>query len=149
MFELGEGEFVVSDDPARLDLDLIHSFLRESYWAQDIPRDVLERGLRNSLCLGIYEGGRQVGFGRAVTDRATYAYLADVFVIESHRGRGLAKLFMRALMAHPDLQGLRRWALVTRDAHELYRQFGFTSLARPELHMEIHHPHVYRKNSPQ
>lgn len=144
MFELREGEFVVSDDPARLDLGLVHSFLRRAYWSEDIPREVLERGLRHSLCFGVYEGSRQVGFGRAITDRATYAYVADVFVIESHRGRGLAKLFMRALMGHPELQGLRRWALVTGDAHELYRQFGFTALTHPERHMEIHHPDIYK-----
>ena len=145
MHEEREGGFLVSDDPARLDLELIHSFLAGSYWSENIPLAVLEKAIRNSLCFGVYEGQRQVGFGRAVTDCATYAYLADVFVVESHRGRGLSKLLMRAVMSHPELQGLRRWALVTRDAHGLYQQFGFTPLSGPERHMEIHRPDAYRR----
>lgn len=103
----------VSTDPARLDVDLIHEFLAASYWARGIPRSVVERSIRHSLCFGLYDGEQQVGFARVITDYATFAYLADVFVLESHRGCGLAKVLMEAIRSHPDLQGLRRWALVT------------------------------------
>ncbi len=135
--------FAVSTDPARLDVDLIHCFLTDCYWAKDIPRPVVERSLRHSLCFGLYEGDRQVGFARVISDFATFAYLADVFVLESHRGRGLSKRLMECIRSHPDLQGLRRWSLVTRDAHDLYRHFGFTPLASPDRWMEIHDPEVY------
>src|SRR5947207_10009144 len=107
--ELREGEFVVSDERARLDIELIHRFVSESYWARGIPRDVVERSIANSLCFGAYRQREQIGFARVVTDYATYGYLADVFVLESHRGRGIGKLLMRAVMQHPELQGLRRW----------------------------------------
>jgi len=139
------GAFELSDDPARLDVEAIHAFLRESYWAAGIPREVVERSLRGSLCFGVYEGQRQVGFARCVTDRATYAYLADVFVLPSHRGRGLSKWLMECISAHPDLQGLRRWNLVTRDAHGLYAQHGFTAPRHPERYMEKLDPDVYSK----
>jgi GNAT superfamily N-acetyltransferase len=135
--------FLVSTDPARLDLDVVHGFLTRSYWARGVPRAVVERALRHSLCFGLYEGERQIGFARAVTDRATFAYLADVFVLDSHRGRGLGKWLMECVRRHPDLQGLRRWALVTRDAHGLYRPFGFGPLAHPDRWLEIHDPEVY------
>ena len=138
--ELRRGELVVSDDPARLDLDVVHGFLARSYWAAGIPRELVERSIAHSLPFGLYETGpegeRQVGFARVVTDRSTFAYLADVFVIEEFRGRGLASLLMEAILSHPDLQGLRRWSLATRDAHGLYRRFGFTDLAHPERYME-------------
>jgi GNAT superfamily N-acetyltransferase len=127
----------ISTDPARLDLDAIHAYLTRSYWAAGIPRDVVARSIAHSLCFGVYDGGGQVGFARVVTDRATYAYLADVYILESHRGRGLSLRLMEQVMVHPDLQGLRRWSLLTRDAHGLYRRFGFEPLARPERHMEI------------
>jgi len=139
------GAFELSDDPARLDVQANHAFLRESYWAAGIPREVVERSLRGSLCFGVYEGQRQVGFARCVTDRATYAYLADVFVLPSHRGRGLSKWLMECISAHPDLQGLRRWNLVTRDAHGLYAQHGFTAPRHPERYMEKLDPDVYSK----
>ena len=139
------GAFELSDDPARLDVEAIHAFLRESYWAAGIPREVVERSLRGSLCFGVYEGQRQVGFARCVTDRATYAYLADVFVLPSHRGRGLSKWLMECISAHPDLEGLRRWNLVTRDAHGLYAQHGFTAPRHPERYMEKLDPDVYSK----
>jgi GNAT superfamily N-acetyltransferase len=141
--ERRRGGFLVSDDPSKIDLDAVHGYLSRSYWAEGISREVLARAVENSLCVGIYERGRQVGFARAVTDRATYAYLADVFILESHRGRGLSRLLMEFLVGHPDLQGLRRWGLVTRDAHGLYEKFGFRPLAAPERHMEIHDPEVY------
>ena len=142
------GGVVVDDDPARLDMDVIHGFLAKTYWSQGIPREVVERAVRNSLCFGLYEGEHQVGFARVVTDRATFAYLADVFVLESHRGRGLSKLLVAEILGHPSLQGLRRWVLATRDAHSLYAQYGFKALAAPERFMELHDPDVYRRIDP-
>jgi GNAT superfamily N-acetyltransferase len=136
----------ISCDPKRLDLDLIYSFLTKSYWAAGIPRDVVARSIENALCFGVYDRGKQVGFARVITDRATFAYLADVFIVESHRGRGLSKRLMEAIVAHPELQNLRRWSLITRDAHGLYGQFGFKGLPNPERWMERHDPNVYRKS---
>ena len=128
----------MSTDPARLDLGLIHAFLATSYWSPGIPRDVLERGIANSLPFGLYApGGKQAGFARTITDYATYAYLADVFVEDQHRGRGLGKFLVSSVLAHPDLQGLRRWALATADGHGLYRRFGFEAPAEPGIHMFI------------
>lgn len=127
----------ISTDPARLDLDTVHRFLTRSYWARGIPREVVERAVRHSLCFGAYEGGRQVGFARVISDRATYAYVSDVFVLPSHRGRSIGRRLMAAIMAHSELQGLRRWGLFTRDAHGLYRQFGFGPARHPERLMEI------------
>ena len=138
---------VVDDDPARLDMEVIHGFLANAYWSQGIPRETVERAVRNSLCFGLYEGDRQVGFARVVTDRATFAYLADVFVLESHRGRGLSKLLVAEILGHPSLQGLRRWVLATRDAHSLYAQYGFKALSAPERFMELHDPDVYRRGT--
>jgi GNAT superfamily N-acetyltransferase len=135
--------FVISTDPDRLDLEMITEFLARSYWAPGIPRDVVERAVRGSVCFGLYEGAKQIGFARAVTDRATYAYLADVFVLESHRGRGLSRWLMEVIVAHPDLQGLRRWSLITRDAHGLYEKFGFTPVANPGGYMEIVRRGIY------
>jgi len=128
-----------------LDLELIHGFLRESYWARGISREVVERAIRNSLCFAAFDGERQVGFARVVTDGATYGYLADVFVIETHRRRGIASRLMEAIDAHADLRGLRRFQLVTRDAHPLYATFGFTPLANPERHMERFVPDAYAR----
>jgi GNAT superfamily N-acetyltransferase len=121
-----------------MDVDVIHRYLsEESYWAKGIPRDVCERAIANSLCFGAFDGDRQVGFARVVTDSATFAYLADVFVLPSHRGRGISKQIVHAALTHPALQGLRRWHLVTRDAHSLYAQFGFEPLDAPERHMAL------------
>lgn len=142
-YERRRGAFLISTDAQRLDLDVVHGFLSGSYWATAVPRAVVARSIRHSLCFGLYEWERQVGFARVITDRATFAYLADVFVIESHRCRGLSKWLMEAILAHPDLQGLRRLSLVTRDAHALYARFGFTALGAPERHMEIVRPDVY------
>lgn len=149
-FERRRGAFAVSTDPARLDLDVVHGHLASSYWAAGIPREVVARSIRGSLCFGLYEHAptgafAQVGFARAITDRATYAYVADVFVLDSHRGRGLGVWLMECVMAHPDLQGLRRWSLVTRDAHGLYRRFGFVMPPAPERYMEKLDPDVYRR----
>jgi GNAT superfamily N-acetyltransferase len=145
--EWKRGAHTISTDPGRLDRESIHAFLRESYWAPGIPRDVVDRSIDNALCFGIYDGERQVGFARVVTDRSTFAYLADVFVLESHRGRGLSKWLMEVIRGHPDLQGLRRWSLATRDAHGLYEQFGFRRPAHPDRLMEIVDPDVYLKGN--
>jgi len=131
------GDLTVTTDPSRLDLDVIHGFLAASYWAAGIPREVVERAVRHSLCFGAFEGPAQVGFARVVSDYATYAYISDVFVLPSHRGRGVGKRIMAAIVAHPELQGLRRWTLFTRDAHGLYRQYGFGEPRFPERLMEI------------
>jgi len=139
--------FTVSTDPARIDLDVVHGFLVRSYWAAGIPRETVARSLRNSLCFGLYEGDGQIGFARAVTDLATFAYLADVFVLESHRGRGLSKWLMECVLDHPDLREVRRWHLVTKDAHGLYARFGFAEPAAGQ-HMERKRPNPYGANAP-
>ena len=128
---------LISTDQNKLDIPMIYSFLTSSYWAKNIPRDILEKSVRNSLCFGIYDGSLQVGFARVISDYATYAYICDVFILDDYRGKGLSKWLMQCIMQHPELQGLRRWSLVTRDAHELYRKFGFTQLQKPERYMEI------------
>jgi len=134
----------ISTDPSRFDLDVIHGYLARSYWAAGIPRETVERSIAGSLCFGAFDGDRQVGFARVVTDRATFAYLADVFVLEEFRGRGVATRMMEAIVAHPELQNLRRWLLVTRDAHPLYEKFGFRPLEKPDRHMEKVLSNVYR-----
>src|SRR5262245_352046 len=131
------GEVVVSTDPSRLDLDTVHQFLAGSYWATGLPREVMERSFRHSLCFGAYVGEQQVGFARVISDYATFAYVCDVFVSPACRGRGVGKRLMAAILAHPELQGLRRWTLFTRDAHGLYRQFGFEAGRYPDRLMEI------------
>ena len=143
--ERKHADYTISDDPARLDLDVIHGYLARSYWSPGIPRATVARALANSLCVGVYLGNAQVGFARLVTDRATFAYLADVFVLEPHRGRGLSRALMEVLLAHPEVQGLRRWLLATRDAHGLYRKFGFADLANPALFLTRHDPDVYQR----
>ena len=146
--EFRQGEFVVSTDRSRLDITLIHQFLTHSYWAQGVSREVVERSIENSLCFGIFHDSAQVGFARVITDRATFAYLADVFVLESHRGLGLGKFLMECISNHPQLQKLRRWMLATQDAHGLYAKFGFAPLARPERFMERHDPDIYKRCGP-
>jgi len=142
--ERRRGEFLITTNRARVDLNLVHGFLTNSYWAKGIPREVVARSIEHSLCFGIYEVvGAQVGFARVVGDFATVAYLGDVFVLESHRGRGLSKWLMQCIVEHPALQNLRRWILLTRDAHELYSKFGFTPVKAPERYMELHRPNVY------
>ena len=158
-----QGAFLISTDPARLDLDVIHNFLTNCYWAKGISKDVVARSIEHSLCFGIYDCsgetthvsqrqrdlGRprseayQVGFARVISDFATIAYLGDVFVLESHCGRGLGKWMTECILRHPALQRLRRWILLTRDAHELYAKVGFTPLKAPERYMELHRPDVY------
>lgn len=141
------GEFLLSTDPERLDIDLIHNFLAESYWARGIPREIVARSIENSLCFGVYSEDKQVAFARVISDFATYAYIGDVFVLESYRGAGLGKWMMESIMHHPRLQGLRRWSLVTNDAHDLYAKFGFTPPRRPEIYMEIYHDDVYQSDA--
>ena len=130
--------YEVSTDPERLDLDVIHGFLRTAYWATGIPREVVERSIANSIPFGLYApDGEQAGFARVVSDRALYAYLGDVFVLDAHRGRGLGVWLVECVLAHPELQNLRGWTLVTADAHGLYERFGFTAPARPENLMSL------------
>lgn len=130
----------ISTDQARLDIDVIHGFLQTSYWAKGRRRSVVERSIKNSLCFGVYVGGRQVAFARVVSDRAVFAYLMDVFVVPEYRGRGISKALMRAVLDHSELQNLRVFLLGTNDAHGLYEQFGFRALAHPERWMSIHDP---------
>jgi GNAT superfamily N-acetyltransferase len=140
-----KGEFTVSTDRKRIDLDVVHSFLTECYWAKGIPREVVARSLENSLCFGVYAKSKQIGFARVISDYATYAYIGDVFVLEPLRGRGLGKWLMECVMQHPRLQGLRRWSLVTSDAHGLYAQFEFGPLKTPQNYMELHRPDAYQQ----
>ena len=131
MVVMDAGRFLISTDRSKLDVEMIHRFLTRSYWAEGIPRETIARSIENSLSFGVYDNREQVGFARVISDFATFAYIADVFILEPYRGRGLAKELMATIMAHPDLQGLRRWSLGTRDAHGLYAQFGFEPLADP------------------
>jgi GNAT superfamily N-acetyltransferase len=136
--------FTVTTDPARLDLRVVAETLGSSYWAAGIPLDTVARSVASSLCFSLLDEQRQIGFARVISDYATVAYLSDVFILPSHRGLGLSKWLMTCIVSHPELQGLRRWLLATRDAHGLYRQFGFEPLANPQLFMERHDPNVYR-----
>ena len=145
---LQRGDYAISTDVQRLDVPAIHAFLSRSYWSPGIPLALVQRAIDHSLCFGLFHRDEQVGFGRVVTDRASFAYLADVYVLEAHRGRGLSKWLIEVVRAHPDLQGLRRFLLATRDAHELYRQFGFKELAYPSRLMEVLDPDVYARTAP-
>jgi GNAT superfamily N-acetyltransferase len=136
LHELRDGDLLVSTDPARLDLDAVHRFLTGSYWAAGVPREIVARSIEHSICFGAYADGRQVGFTRVISDRATFAYVCDVFVLDSHRGRGVGKRLMAAVTTHPELQDLRLWTLFTRDAHGLYRQVGFQEARYPDRLME-------------
>ena len=138
--EYKRDQFKISDDPARLDLEAICDFLSRAYWADKRPREVIEKSIRFSLNFGVYNGSQQIGFARVVTDFATFAYLCDVFVHEDYRGKAIGKWIMECILAHPDLQGLRRWSLATHDAHGLYKQFGFTELSDPSKWMEKFDP---------
>ena len=139
--------YEISTDPGRLDIHMIHRYLsEESYWAQNILLEVVQRSVANSFCFGVYQQDKQVGFARLVTDKATFAYLADVFILPEHRGKGLSKWLLSAMHTHPDMQGLRRWVLGTRDAHELYAQFGWKKLTEQQAarFMQFHEPEVYK-----
>jgi len=138
-------KFTVSSDPKDLDFEMIYDFISQSYWAKGIPRETLQKAIDNSLVFGVYtEAGSQVGFARLSTDKATFAYLADVFILEPYRGRGLSKLLVSNIINHPDLQGLRRMMLATRDAHGLYADFGFKPIENPDMLMQIWNPTVYQ-----
>lgn len=137
MADTANGPYRVTTDPARVDFEVVHGFLSQSYWATNIPRETMAKAIAGSLCFSLLKDDRQIGFARVVTDRATFGYLADVFVLEEHRGAGLGTWFMKVVFAHPDLQGLRRFQLVTRDAHGLYRKFGFETPQNPDRLMEI------------
>lgn len=134
---------LISTDKSLLRIETIHSVLKESYWAKNIPVEILKRSIENSMCFGVYIEKEQIGFCRVITDKATFAYLADVFITENHKGKGYSKLLIKEVMAHPDLQGLRKFLLGTADAHGLYRQFGFKELAKPERMMEITFKDIY------
>ena len=138
--------FLVSTDPARIDLAVVHGYLSDSYWARDIPLSLVKKSIENSLCFGVYdEASRaQVGFARVISDYATYAYLADVFILAEYRGRGLSKWLMQCILDHPELQLPRSFYLATRDAHGLYRQFGFVPVESPERYMVRRNPEVFR-----
>ena len=143
--EWQRGEYVVSTDPVRIDIESVHRFLSdEAYWSPGVPLDVVRRAIAGSIVFGLYRGSEQVGLARVVTDRATFAWLCDVYVLKEHRGHGLGKWLMECVKAHPDLQGLRRWMLATRDAHGLYAQFGYEPVD-PERFMEIRDPDVYKR----
>lgn len=142
--EFKKDGYLISTDQTLLQFDVIHDFLKTSYWSPEIPMNVVKRAAAGSITFGIYkESGEQVGYARVVSDCATFAYLADVFVLNSERGRGLSKWLMECILQLPELQELRRWTLATRDAHGLYAQFGFTPLDNPEVMMQIARPNIY------
>ena len=136
-------EYCVSSDPGRLDLAAVHDYLSKSYWSPGIPIEILQGAIAGSICFGLFKSDSQIGFARVVTDRATFAYLCDVYVLDAYQRQGLGRWLMEVVTSHPDLQGLRRFVLVTRDAHRLYEKFGFQPLARPDGYMELHRPNAY------
>jgi GNAT superfamily N-acetyltransferase len=140
------GHYWITTDPQKLDLDAIHAYLSRSFWAEGIPKETVAKAMANSLCFGLFDGAEQIGLARVITDRATFAYLCDVYVLEAYRGRGLGKWLIETVMAHPDLQGLRRFQLVTRDAHGLYSRHGFATPNHPDRHMEIFKHGMYLDN---
>jgi GNAT superfamily N-acetyltransferase len=138
--------YSISDDATKLNIQVVHQYLStESYWAKHIPFETVERAIQNSLCFGVYHQQEQIGFARLITDKATFAYLADVFILPAHRGKGLSKWLMQVIHTHPATQGLRRMVLATRDAHTLYEQFGWTRFAPEQLErfMQLHNPSPY------
>lgn len=136
--------YKISTDKTDLDFEVIYGFISKSYWASGIPKHTLEKAIANSFCFGVYDcQDSQIGFARLITDKATFAYLADVFIVESHRGKGLSKWLVESIVSHPELQGLRRMVLATRDAHGLYAQYGFLPIENPEMFMQIWNPNVY------
>ncbi|MBK6987585.1 MAG: GNAT family N-acetyltransferase [Bacteroidia bacterium] len=138
-------EIQISTNKSLLQLDIIHNVLKNSYWAKGIPIETIKRSIENSISFGVYIDGKQIGFCRVITDKATFAYLADVFIVEEHKGKGYSKLLMKYVLAYPELQGLRKFLLGTADAHGLYKQFGFKELAAPERMMEITFKDIYLK----
>lgn len=143
--EWQRGEYIISTDVSRLDLGVIHLFLANSYWAEELPLEILQRSIQNSLVFGLYKGKEQIGFARIITDYSTFAYISDVFVLKHFRGQGLGKWLIEIITSYPELKGLRRWLLATKDAHELYTKVGFTELKNPHSFMEKWNPDVYKK----
>ena len=137
-------EYEFSSDKKNMNVDAIHSYLSRSYWAENVPHDIVTKAIENSLCFGVFYNKSQIGFARLITDTATFAYLADVYILEEHRGKGLSKKLLETIIAHPQLQGLRRMVLATSDAHTLYEKFGFKQLSKPETFMELWNPEVYK-----
>ena len=145
--EWTKDDYHISTAKDKINVDYVHGFLSQSYWAENIPVEIVRRSIEGSLCFAVFYGNEQIGFARVITDEATFAYLADVFIDERFRGRGLSKWLMEIIMAYPSLQGLRRFLLATRDAHGLYRQFGFAPLTFVDRWMQIHQPNVYKEKS--
>ena len=135
--------YEITSDKSRMNVKAAHAFLSQAYWSSGVPLSIVQKAFDNSLCFAVLSGSEQVGFARVVTDKATFAYLADVYVLQAHRGQGLAKRMVEAVQKHPDLQGLRRFMLATRDAHDLYSKFGFSPLSVPSRFMERHNPDRY------
>ena len=144
MFERTRDRFSISTDAARLDIQAMHAYLSRAYWSEGVPLEIIAKAVKHSLCFGLFDGPHQIGLARVITDKATFAYLCDVYVLEEYRGRGLGKWMMEAVCSHPDLQNLRRFSLMTRDAHGLYEKFGFTCLKDPKRYMEIGRPDLYK-----
>ncbi len=142
-----KNDYLISTDKSKIDVNAVHHFLSRSYWAEGIPIETVKRSITNSLCFGVYHNEETVGFARVISDFATFAYLADVFILPQERGKGLSKWLMRVIIDHPQLQGLRRFTLATKDAHKLYAQFGFTLFDKPERWMQKHDPDVYKKRN--
>lgn len=141
---INRGEFCISTNKAKLDIESIHEFLStEAYWCRGIPKYTVQAAIQNSLCFGVYQNKKQIGFARVISDFATIAYLGDVYILDEYRGKGLSKWLMETIMTHPNLQGMRRWILLTGDAQGLYRQFGWTDITDPTKWMEIHSKNVY------
>jgi GNAT superfamily N-acetyltransferase len=136
------GEYSITTDNSKMDIPVIHSYLTRSYWAEGIPVETVARAIEGSMCFGLFHGSKQIGVARVISDKATFAYLCDVFILPAHRGVGLSKWLMQTIMSHPDLQGLRRWSLATLDAHGLYKQFGFTIINNPDSWMQIFTPYI-------
>ncbi len=144
--EFQQNNYTISTDPSRLNIDTIHAYLaNESYWASGIPINTVKKSIENSLCFGLYEQEKQIGFARVISDRATFAWLCDVFILKPYRGLGLGKWLVRCILSHPELQNLRSWMLATQDAHELYSRYGFKRLEHPEPIMLLRNPDVYRR----
>jgi N-acetylglutamate synthase-like GNAT family acetyltransferase len=141
---IAKNHFTITTEKEKFDVEFIHSFLTRSYWAEGISKEVIKRSIEGALCFGLFENDKQIGFARMITDKATFAYLADVFIIEEYRGRGLSKWLMEVIMSHPSLQGLRRMMLATKDAHGLYEKFGFTALNNVDRWMQINDPNIYK-----
>ena len=143
-----KADYQISTSKTKLDLEVIHNFLStKAYWSLHIPKEKVQTAIENSLCFGVYESEKQIGFARVISDFSTIAYLGDVFILEEYRGKGLSKWLMETIMTHPNLQGLRRWILLTGDAHELYKQYGWTPIADASKWMELHNKNVYSNSS--